>query len=71
MFIMGNHYGRKCLSVLIEFEPFDEMFKVISGVVVQFYHMINTSIIVMNFCNAKKINCALKFIISNHYVRMS
>ena len=31
------------------------------------YDMWNTIVIAINFCNAKKMICALMFIISNHY----
>ena len=45
------------------------MFKVISDIMAHCYEWINTVIITINFCNAKKINCAIIYIINNHYGR--
>ena len=43
------------------------MFKVISDIMELSYDIWNTTINANNFCNAKKMKCALMFIISNHY----
>ena len=64
MFIMSNHYGRKCLSNLLQLEPCNDMFKVISDMA-HCYDLWNTIIKAMNFCYGKKINSALMFIMSN------
>ena len=58
MFIISNHYGIKCLSDLLQIEPCDELFKVIS-VVMSHWYMLNQFIIAIIFCNAKKIKCAV------------
>ena len=67
MFIISNHYGIKCLSNLLQLEPCNVMFKVISDIMAHWYDMWNSIVIAINFCNAKKMICALMFIISNHY----
>ena len=43
------------------------MFKVISDNIAHWYEMLNTIVIVINFCNGKKMICAMMFIISNDY----
>ena len=43
------------------------MFKVISDKLENCYNVRNTIINEINFYNAKKMNCAMMFIISNHY----
>ena len=48
-------------------KKFADTVKVISDIMAQWYVMVNTFIISINFYNAKKMNCALLFIISNHY----
>ena len=35
------------------------MFKAISDIMAHWYELINTFIITINFCNAKKMNCSL------------
>ena len=67
MFIISNHYGIKCLSNLLQLETCNVMFKVISDIMAHWYDMWNSIDIAINFCNAKKMICALMFIISNHY----
>ena len=67
MLIMTNHYGIKCLSNLLQLEPCNVMFKVISDIMAHWYDMWKSIVIAINFCNAKKMICALIFIISNHY----
>ena len=67
MFIIRNHYGIKGLSNLLQLEPCNVMFKVISDIMAHWYDLWNTIVIAINFCNAKKMICALMFIISNHY----
>ena len=47
------------------------MFKVISDIMAQWYIMEIAFLITMNFYNAKKMNCALMFIISIHYSRIA
>ena len=67
MFIISNHYGIKCLSNLLQLEPCNVMFKVISDIMEHWYDLWNTIVIAINFCNAKKIICTLILIISNNY----
>ena len=43
------------------------MFKVISCIMEHWYDSWNRIVIATNFCNGKKMICALIFIISNHY----
>ena len=64
MLIRISHYGIKCLRNLILHEPCLVM---ISDIIPHLYDMWNTIVISINFCNAKKMICALMFIISNHY----
>ena len=45
------------------------MFKVISYIIPHWYDLWNTIVIVINFCNAKKMIYAFMFIISNQYRR--
>ena len=45
------------------------MFKEISGIMENWYELINTFFITINFYNAMKMNCALMFMISIHYER--
>ena len=66
MFIMSNHYGRKCVNNLLQLEPWNDMFIVISDMMAHCYDMWNTIIKAINFCNGKKINSALMFNMSNH-----
>ena len=49
MFIISNHYERKCLSNLLQSEPCSDMFKVISDIMAHWYEIINTVIITNNF----------------------
>ena len=68
MLIISNHYGIKCVSNLIELEPCNVMFKVISDKMGHWNNLWNTIFISINICNAKKMICALSmFMISNHY----
>ena len=47
--------------------PRNVMFKVIYDIMTHRYVMVNTIMnIPINFCKAKKMNCALTFIIKNH-----
>ena len=66
-FIISNHYEIKCLRNLLRLEPCNIMLKVISDIMAYWYDMWNTFVIAINFCNAKKMICALMSIISNHY----
>ena len=66
MFNINNH-GIKCLNHWLQFEPCSVMFKVIYDKMAHWYVMWNAIVIAINFCKAKKMNCALMFIISNHY----
>ena len=43
------------------------MFKVISDIMTHWYELMMKFIITINFCNTMKMNCALMFMISNHY----
>ena len=38
-FNMSNHYGRKCFSNLLQLQPCNDMFEVISDVMAQWYEM--------------------------------
>ena len=69
VFIISNNDGIKCVSNLVQLEPCNDMFKVISDIMAHCYDMWNAIINAINFCNAKKMNCALMFIMSNHYGR--
>ena len=62
--LSSYHYGVKSLSNLLLIEPCIVMLKVISDIIAHWYDMWNTIVIAFNFCNAKKMICAL---ISNHY----
>ena len=42
MFMISNHYGRKCLSTLKQLEPCSDMFQVICDVMANLYEMIKT-----------------------------
>ena len=66
MFIISNHYGIICLSYLLQFEPCNFMFKMISenGTLVWYEY---TIVIAINFCNAKKMIWAFMLIISKHF----
>ena len=61
--------GKKSISILIQLEPCNDMFEVTSGIMAIWYELIKTFLITINFCNAKKMNCVLMFIIHNHYGR--
>ena len=50
MFIIIHHYGRKCLNFLLQLEPCNVMFKVISHLMGQWHEMINTILSTINFC---------------------
>ena len=63
--IISNDYGTKYLSNLLQLEPCIVMFKVISDELAHLYDMWNTIVITINFCNGKKMICALMFIICN------
>ena len=63
------HDGRKCLSNLLQLEPCNDQFNVISDVMAYWYDTFNTFNIAIKFSNAKIMNCALMFIMSNHYAR--
>ena len=39
MFIISNHYGIKCLSNLLQLEPCNDMFKVISDIIPHWYDL--------------------------------
>ena len=49
MFILSNHYRRKCLRNVLQLEPCSDMFEVISDTMAHWYEMINTIIITINF----------------------
>ena len=59
MLIISSHFGIKCISNLILQEPCNVMFKVISDIMAHWYDMWNTIVFAINFCNAKKIICAI------------
>ena len=61
-----HYYGTICLSNLLQLSPCNDMFKVISNIMVRNDKYF---IIKINFCNAFKIKCVLMFIMSNHYGR--
>ena len=54
------------VKYLLQLEPCNDMFKVISDVMAHWDEIMNKIIITINFCNAMKMNCALMFIESNH-----
>ena len=58
---------KKCLSYLLQVEPCNVMFKVISDIIAYWYEIGMTIVIAIRFCNGKKMICALMFIISYHY----
>ena len=62
-----DHYGIKCLSNPLQLERCNVMFKVISDMMAQWNYVRNSIVIAINFCNGKKMICALMFIISKHY----
>ena len=66
MFIISNHYGIKSFSNLLHLESSNVMFKIISDRMAHWYDLCNRIVIATSFCNAKKMICALMFIISNH-----
>ena len=70
-FIINNHFGIKCLRKMLQLEQCNIMFNVIFDIMAHWYDMWNTIVIAINFCNSKKMNCALMFIMSNLYERKS
>ena len=56
----------KFLSNLLELELCNVLYKVIYNMA-HWYDNWNSIVIAINFCNAKKMICALMFIINNHY----
>ena len=62
-----QHYGIKCVSNLIQLEPCNDMFKVISDIIARCCDMWNKYINAINFYNAKKMNYGYMIIMSNHY----
>ena len=69
MFIISNRFGRKCLSNVLQLQRCSDMFNVVSHIMAHWYELINTFIITINFCNGKKMNCALMFCTSNQFGR--
>ena len=65
MFIISNH-GIKCLSKLLQLEPYNNMFNVISVKMPHWYDLWKTIFIANSICTEKKIIHALMFIISSH-----
>ena len=63
MFIISNHCGLKCLSNLLQLEPCNVMFKVISDIIAHWYDIWNTIVIAINF---KENDLAFIFNIGNH-----
>ena len=57
------------MNNLLHLEPCNVMFIVISDMMAHWNILLNTIIFEFNFCNGKKMNCLLMFIISNHNVR--
>ena len=49
MIITSNHYGIKFLSNRLQFEPRNDMFKVISDIMELCYDMYNTTTLIINF----------------------
>ena len=43
MFIISNHYGIKCLSNLLQLEPCNVMFKVISDIMAHWNDMLKSN----------------------------
>ena len=67
LWIEVYNYGIKCHSNLLQLEPCTAMFKVISDIMAHWYDMRNIIVFSKNICNAKKMNCAMMFIISQHH----
>ena len=44
---MSNHYRRQCLTMLLQLEPFIDLFRVISGIMANWYELINTFLIII------------------------
>ena len=63
-FIISNHNGRFVLRYLIKLDKCNDIFKVISDIMAQWYLMEKAIIITIN------LNCALMFIIRNHCGRI-
>ena len=69
MIITSFHYGIKCLSNLLQLEPRNDMFQVISDIMVYCY-VSNTITVVIDFLHLiswQKMICSLMFITSNQY----
>ena len=65
-----NHYGRKCVSILLQSEPCNDMIKIISDTLAQWYEMMNSFIITINFCNAQIMNSGAMMVNNrNHFSR--
>ena len=64
--MISNHYRIKCLSNLLQIEPCNVMFKVISDIMAHWYDTLNYICYCINFSKAKKMIWALMFILSNH-----
>ena len=60
---------RKWIEHLLLLKPCKDMYNAISDIMAHCYDMWNTIVNVINFCKAKKLNCALMLILSNHYGR--
>ena len=52
MFSISNHYGRKCISILLQLEPCSDMSKFISDVLAHWYEMINTIMLSLQLISA-------------------
>ena len=64
MIIISKYNGIKCRCNLL---PWTVVFKVISDITAHWYDFWNTIVIVINLCKARKMICALMFVISNHW----
>ena len=54
--IVVYHELSKCVSNLLQLEPCNDIFKVISDIMAQWYDMLNTFFITIDFYNAMKMN---------------
>ena len=64
IFIMSYRHGIKCVSSLLQFEQWNDMFKLISDIMAHCCDMWNTNINAINFCTTKTMYCALMIIMS-------
>ena len=69
MFMISNHYGIECHSILLQLVTCNDIFQVIFDIMAEWYNIMNTFLNTINFLNAKKMSCTSMYIISKHYGR--